>query len=313
MVLQLVGGLTKPYRGVGTVIRQSNPLPPFYKARSMLVLEEVGLSKEAGIESAMVGGSSDDNPISSDKSGRNKGKQGTQKSGGGRRNNGRKNNYYGGHGGGRDFSGGKGGQNSGGYGGQPSSTKQQQQYVFPWGWYGQGWPIPPCPFPTQGWARSNAPPQNQSGLLGPRPQQAYMQQAVAPSQPSSYAPTDIAAAMHTMSLQQPDPSWYMDTGATSHMTSSSGSLSSYFNLSNHSNNNIIVGNGHRIPILGYGHTNVSSPCHSLSLNNVLHAPKLIKNLIFVRKFTKDNSVSVEFDPFWFFYEGLSDGETNNEV
>ncbi|XP_021743878.1 uncharacterized protein LOC110709931 [Chenopodium quinoa] len=26
--------------------------------------------------------------------------------------------------------------------------------------------------------------------------------------------------MHTMSLQQPDPAWYMDTGATSHMTSS---------------------------------------------------------------------------------------------
>lgn len=105
--------------------------------------------------------------------------------------------------------------------------------------------------------------------------------------------------MHTMSLTQPDLSWYMDTGATSHMTSSTGNLSSYFNLSNHPNNNIIVGNGHTIPILGYGHTNLSSPCQSLSLKNVLHAPKLIKNIISVRKFTKDNSVSVEFDPFGF--------------
>ncbi|XP_021717829.1 uncharacterized protein LOC110685582 [Chenopodium quinoa] len=36
MVLQMVDGLSKAYRAVGTLIRQSNPLPPFYKARSML-------------------------------------------------------------------------------------------------------------------------------------------------------------------------------------------------------------------------------------------------------------------------------------
>ena len=78
----------------------------------------------------------------------------------------------------------------------------------------------------------------------------------------------------------------MDIGATSHMTSFTDNLLSYFNLSNHPNPNIIVGNGHTIPILGYGHMNLSSPCQSLSLNNVLHAPKLIKNLISVRKFSK---------------------------
>lgn len=89
----------------------------------------------------------------------------------------------------------------------------------------------------------------------------------------------------------------MDTGATSHMTSEQGTLSSYFNLSN--NRGIIVGNGHSIPILGYGHTNLPSPHPPLSLHNVLHAPQLIKNLVSVRKFTTDNSVSVEFDPCGF--------------
>ncbi|MCI34087.1 hypothetical protein A2U01_0055305, partial [Trifolium medium] len=34
------------------------------------------------------------------------------------------------------------------------------------------------------------------------------------------SPTDIENAIHTLSLAQPDQSWYMDTGATSHMTSS---------------------------------------------------------------------------------------------
>ncbi|XP_062100386.1 uncharacterized protein LOC133806282 [Humulus lupulus] len=56
LVLQLVSGLTTPYRGVGTMIRQSDPLPPFNQARSMLTLEESGLAKEATMasDSAMV-------------------------------------------------------------------------------------------------------------------------------------------------------------------------------------------------------------------------------------------------------------------
>ena len=56
----MVGGLTRAYCGVGTIIHQSNPLPPFYKARSTLVLEETGIEKEAASKSAMVIASSDD-------------------------------------------------------------------------------------------------------------------------------------------------------------------------------------------------------------------------------------------------------------
>jgi len=45
LVLQLVSRLSEPYRGVATLIRQSNPLPSFFQARSMLTLEESGLAK----------------------------------------------------------------------------------------------------------------------------------------------------------------------------------------------------------------------------------------------------------------------------
>ena len=45
--LQMVRGLTKAFSGVGTLIRQSNPLPAFYQARSMLTLEEAGLARDA--------------------------------------------------------------------------------------------------------------------------------------------------------------------------------------------------------------------------------------------------------------------------
>ncbi|XP_010678550.1 uncharacterized protein LOC104894082 [Beta vulgaris subsp. vulgaris] len=40
LVLQLVAGLTDAYDNVASIIQQSDPLPPFYKARSMLTLEE---------------------------------------------------------------------------------------------------------------------------------------------------------------------------------------------------------------------------------------------------------------------------------
>ncbi|GAU39791.1 hypothetical protein TSUD_219660 [Trifolium subterraneum] len=45
LVLQLVSGLTEPYRGVATLIRQKNPLPLFLEARSMLTLEESGRNR----------------------------------------------------------------------------------------------------------------------------------------------------------------------------------------------------------------------------------------------------------------------------
>jgi len=129
--------------------------------------------------------------------------------------------------------------------------------------------------------------------------------ASTPQAQSSYAPTDIPAAMHTLSLAPPAEQWYMDTGATSHMTANGGNLTSYFNMSN--NRNIIVGSGHTIPIIGCGNALLPNPNPSFSLNNVLHAPKLIKNLVSVRKFTIDNDASVEFDPFGFSVKDFQTG------
>jgi len=84
----------------------------------------------------------------------------------------------------------------------------------------------------------------------------------------------IKAPMHTLGITPPDVNWYMDTGATSHMTSTQGNLTSYFNMSN--KYVMIVGDGQSIPIHGYGHTNLSFPCPPLKLNNVLYALTLLK-------------------------------------
>jgi hypothetical protein len=296
LVLQLISGLTDAYAAVGSQIRHADSLLQFYKARSMIILEETARLKKV---SSPVDNSSfmaSHNDASADSSPSRPNRSNNNSSGRGR-NNGR-----GQRGRGR-------GRNNGRGGGRvpqqqwPSPYYPHQQWAYPsypnqyqqWGsppW--QPWPTPPCPYPT---ARNS---KEQPGILGPRPShQAHVVNA--PS--SSYAPTDIQAAMHTLSLSSPDDQWYMDTGATSHMTANGGNLTSYFNMSN----NITVGSGQNIPVIGCGHASLPNFPHPLKLPNVLHAPKLIKNLISVRKFTIDNDVSVEFDPFGFSVKDFQTG------
>ena len=110
----------------------------------------------------------------------------------------------------------------------------------------------------------------------------------------SWDPTALASAFSTTSLTPPPSSdWYFDSGATSHMTSQSSSLSHILPLRYPTPSSIVVGNGSIMPVTATGSTELS---FSLRLNNVLVSPQLIKNLISVRQFTIDNNCSVEFDP-----------------
>ena len=105
----------------------------------------------------------------------------------------------------------------------------------------------------------------------------------------------LAAQFQTVHLQQPPQhDWYFDTGATNHVASDAGTLSSTTPTSIYSPTNIVVGDGSLVPVTSTGTAHLP---HNLHLNNVLIAPNLIKNLISVRQFTIDNNCSVEFDPF----------------
>lgn len=94
----------------------------------------------------------------------------------------------------------------------------------------------------------------------------------------------------------------MDTGASSHMTAHPCNLHTVFNTSTTSH--ILVSNDSHIPVHGSGIANLTP---NLSLTNVLLAPHIVKNLVSVRKFTCDNNVSVEFDPFGFSVKDLQTG------
>jgi histone deacetylase 1/2 len=67
---------------------------------------------------------------------------------------------------------------------------------------------------------------------------------------------------------------------------------------------ITVGNGAQMPVTHRASMDIATARSPLHLNNILVSPSLVKNLISVRTLTRDNNVSVEFDPFGFSIKDL---------
>ncbi|KAL5766826.1 hypothetical protein ACOSP7_017443 [Xanthoceras sorbifolium] len=93
-----------------------------------------------------------------------------------------------------------------------------------------------------------------------------------------------------------DPAWYIDSGATNHITADLNNLS----LKNEykGNEKLAVGNGNLLPISHFGCSYISSNTSAskpLCLNNILHVPTIIKNLLSISQFTKNNNAIVEFN------------------
>ncbi|GJY96044.1 hypothetical protein Tco_0512405 [Tanacetum coccineum] len=89
----------------------------------------------------------------------------------------------------------------------------------------------------------------------------------------------------------------MDTCASSHLNSHSSNLSTIYNKCLYPS--VCVGDGKSIPVTNTGHSILPTLNRPLYLHNVLVTPNIIKNLISVRQFTKDNNCTVEFDAFIF--------------
>ncbi|GJV29370.1 ribonuclease H-like domain-containing protein [Tanacetum coccineum] len=122
------------------------------------------------------------------------------------------------------------------------------------------------------------------GLLGPAPAQ-YRPQA-----------TTLPSVFSTMTLH--DPTWHMDTGASSHLNFYTSNLGTIFDKFLYPS--VYVGNGNSIPVTNTGHNIIPFLHRPLHLNNILVTPNILKNLISVRRFTRDNNCTIEFDVFGFF-------------
>jgi hypothetical protein len=90
------------------------------------------------------------------------------------------------------------------------------------------------------------------------------------------------------------PDWVVDSDASYHTTPVVGTLSHSHPRNPSLPSSIIVGNNSTLPLTSVGD---SVFLGSFYLKDVLVATHIIQNLLFVRRFTTDNSCSMEFDPF----------------
>ncbi|GJZ81330.1 hypothetical protein Tco_0646324 [Tanacetum coccineum] len=119
-----------------------------------------------------------------------------------------------------------------------------------------------------------------------------------PASGSTGQKTTLPHAFAAGTLHDPTTgAWNMDTGASSHLNNSVNSLSEIFNTCMYPS--VSVGDGHSIPVTNTGHSILPTPTRSLHLNNVLITPHIVKNLIYVRQFVRDNNCTIEFDAFGF--------------
>ncbi|GKA33328.1 hypothetical protein Tco_0719695 [Tanacetum coccineum] len=110
--------------------------------------------------------------------------------------------------------------------------------------------------------------------------------------------TNLPHAFNTETLQDLfSGAWNMDTGASSHLNNSIISISEIFNTCMYPS--ISVGDSNSIPVTNTCHSILPTPLKSLHLNNVLITPHIVKNVIYVRQFIRDNNYTIEFDAFGF--------------
>lgn len=111
------------------------------------------------------------------------------------------------------------------------------------------------------------------------------------------------AAFLTTPHVQPDLNWYHDTGSTHHLTNDLSNLNIRAD-EYRGTDQIRVGNGQGLNILHTGLACLPTSNCNFSLQNLLHVPRIQKNLISVNQFTRDNQVFIEFHPHFFYVKDL---------
>ncbi|KAK9078295.1 hypothetical protein SSX86_002352 [Deinandra increscens subsp. villosa] len=94
-----------------------------------------------------------------------------------------------------------------------------------------------------------------------------------------------------------DPDWYVDSGASDHMTGSKISIKNI--VPKLGNKSVTFGNGEKLEITHKGDTLMAN---NLKLNDILIVPNIKKNLLSVSKLTKNNNVDVLFSHSKFYIQ-----------
>ncbi|PKU84061.1 Retrovirus-related Pol polyprotein from transposon TNT 1-94 [Dendrobium catenatum] len=106
----------------------------------------------------------------------------------------------------------------------------------------------------------------------------------------------------------PSYDWYLDSGASSHMTNAAENLAQSTAYSG--SDGVFIGDGRNIPIAHSGTGILPTPTRKLFLSNLLHVPNISHNLISISNLVQDNNISVTFDPMGFVFKDL---KTNQPI
>ena len=107
-------------------------------------------------------------------------------------------------------------------------------------------------------------------------------------------PPQKMASTATSSAYGIDTNWYMDTGATDHITSELEKLTTRDKY--HGGDQVHTASGSGMEIQNIGHGILRSPTSKLHLRNILHVPSAHKDLLSVNRIARDNNVFFEFYP-----------------
>ncbi|PKU66194.1 Retrovirus-related Pol polyprotein from transposon TNT 1-94 [Dendrobium catenatum] len=94
--------------------------------------------------------------------------------------------------------------------------------------------------------------------------------------------------------------WYIDSGASSHMTNSTDHLTTYNPY--YGNDTVTIGDGRSVPIAHTGSGILPTPASKLLLSQLLHIPSLSYNLLSISNLVKDNNISITFDANGFVFK-----------
>ncbi|KAI0511944.1 hypothetical protein KFK09_012578 [Dendrobium nobile] len=123
----------------------------------------------------------------------------------------------------------------------------------------------------------------------------------------SYTEETAKTALFTPSDSNTTSDWFLDSGASNHLTSEHSNLQSSKQYSG--TQQITLGNGYQLPIQNSGKGILPTPTGTLYLQNLLHVPNLSFNLISIYRLTNDNKCTVKFSANGFCIQDSTTGQT----
>ncbi|PKU87036.1 Retrovirus-related Pol polyprotein from transposon TNT 1-94 [Dendrobium catenatum] len=103
-----------------------------------------------------------------------------------------------------------------------------------------------------------------------------------------------------------EANWFLDSGASSHLTNSLDNLS--MSKPYLGSDNVTIGDGNSVSIAHAGAGILPTPSRKLRLSQIFHTPTLKYNLLSISQLTKDNFISINFDPSGFTLKDLATQE-----